>query len=421
MTRRATCLVAFMLVAASVVPMRAAKLGPEHVKALEGWLAMIDEHTPGRIDPALARVAALTYDQRQDLNDALPLFFNALFDRVSGVPDDAERRIVQLGERASKTPGARSFIVRAASLHGDAVIFRPRLVAPPPDPRDTNPADGRLVLASDGEYGGMLAAGWQGKFARDLLDRLPRSAADDPFVAQWYHAQAAYLISTRRYGEATPGLRRAAQLFPDDARVLFDRACLAEAMGLPRVAQVVMELGAGSAGRVSVGTGPAAGSVEFSETVVNTDAERLFRRVLEIEGSWAQARVRLGRLLLVRRRYAEADTELTRALAQTSDASSAYLAHLFASRACVHLGRLDEAAAHIDRALDLVPNAQSALLAKSQLALQRADIPGAVAPMARLAPGKDKRPTDPWMLYETGVGPAQAKTLLMDVWAAVTP
>jgi len=159
---------------------------------------------------------------------------------------------------------------------------------------------------------------------------------------------------------------------------------------------------------------------QFSADAANAEAERLFRRVLEVDASRADARVRLARLLIVRRRYAEADAELTRALSATPASDIAYLAHLFATRASARLGRFDDASAHVERALALFPDAQSALIARSQLALQRADVAGALAPIGRLASTHVKsRPADPWMSYETGIGADQANALLARLWASV--
>ncbi len=97
MPRRFLIVIVSMLILSSLPSARAAKLGPEHVKALEGWLSMIDQHTPGRSDDALKQVASLTYDQRGELNGALPMFFGALLGRATDSSNDSEARIVQLG------------------------------------------------------------------------------------------------------------------------------------------------------------------------------------------------------------------------------------------------------------------------------------------------------------------------------------
>ena len=178
-----------------------AKLGPEHVIAVERWVSAVTSHTPGRADNVLESVVALTYDERQQLSEALGLFFDALLGKNPSTSSASEERIAQIGADALSTTGAKRFLARAAVLHGDAVLMAPDLPAPPPDPRDARAADGQILSASDGEFQGVLQPGWHSKFARDLLDRMPPRPAGDPFVGQWYHAMAVSLMAGRRYGQ----------------------------------------------------------------------------------------------------------------------------------------------------------------------------------------------------------------------------
>src|SRR5262249_42730378 len=110
--------------------------------------------------------------------------------------------------------------------------------------------------------------------------------------------------------------------------------------------------------------------------VANATAEKLFRQTLAVDPSLVEARVRLGRILEVEQHAADAAAELERALSARpsgGDAMVAFYAHLFASRANQALNRGDAAVEHARAALALFPNAQSALLAQSQLALHRSD------------------------------------------------
>jgi tetratricopeptide (TPR) repeat protein len=427
------CRVVFVIIMVALAPgtsaFAAAKLGPEHVVALERWMAAVDQHTPGRTDEPLAAVSALTYDQRQELSDALEVFFSALAGRMPGTQNAAEERIGRIGLDTSRAPGANPFLERAALLHGDAVIFASNLPAPPFDARDAHSGEAQLLSAADGEFQGLVRPSWHSRFARDLLDHVQPRPAADPFVGRWYHAMAAYLMAFGRYGEAAAPLRRAAELLPDDPAILFDRACLAEATGLPRSQQVLADpraqtdasSGPGSVpGRSGLPSGQRTERTNpLAENAANAEAERLFRRVLALDPARADARLRLGRLLIVRRRYAEAETELGRAIATARDATTSYLGHLFAARASARLGRFDAAATHVGAALALFPDAQSALIAASQLALQRADVARAIAPVDRLARiDHARQPIDPWLAYDAGPG-RDASTLLAALWASV--
>jgi tetratricopeptide (TPR) repeat protein len=337
--------------------------------------------------------------------------------RAGTAIDDADRA-AQLGTEAARSPGANAFLERAAVLHADAVIFAARLPSPPPDSRDDDGA--QLVSAADGEYEGTMHPSWHWTFGRELLDRIAPRPAADPFVARWYHAMIAYLFSGARYGEAAPLLRSAAVLLPDNASILFDRACLSETLGSPQVQSVLNDPRARpvSPARDEPGR-ELTPVVPIGERQANADAEALFRHAIDADGSLVEARVRLGRLLLIRGRDAEAATMLAQAVTTARDPAVAYLAHLLAARAATRLGRLDEADAHTDAALALFPGAQSALIAKSYVALQRADAAGALDPINRLAQ-RDSRVAsrDPWSEYYLGAG-RDSTALLSDLRSSI--
>jgi tetratricopeptide (TPR) repeat protein len=156
------------------------------------------------------------------------------------------------------------------------------------------------------------------------------------------------------------------------------------------------------------------------EDKANDEAERLFRRALNVDPDFVEARVRLARLLDVRKRHDEAASELKTALeAHSSPAMVAFYAHLFAGRAAQALGRMEEASDHYAKALTLFPRAQSALLAQSQAALLESDVAGALAPIDRLvAPAWVSRADDPWWVYHFGAG-RDSDALLREMWAEV--
>jgi tetratricopeptide (TPR) repeat protein len=408
--------------ALSIVAAAAPKVDADDVAVLDRWVRAVRTHVPGRLDDALARVAALTYDDRQHLNKTLDAFFSGMSHAGAGTAIDDADRAAQRGTEAARAPGANAFLERAAMLHADAVIFAARLPAPPPDSRDVDDgAHAQLVSSSDGEYEGTLRPSWHEQFARDLLDRITPKPAADPFVGRWYHAMSAYLFSGTRYGEASPLLRHAAEILPDDARILFDRACLSETLGSPQVQSVLNDPRARpltAARDVEPGVQLTL-VVPIGERQANGDAEQLFRHALDVDGSIVEARVRLGRLLLLRGHDAEAATMLARAVAAADDPAVTYLAHLLAARADTRLGNLDKADAHADAALALFPGAQSALIAKSYVALQRADAAGALDPITRLAQGGSRvPPRDPWSEYYLGAG-RDLTALLSDLWSSV--
>jgi tetratricopeptide (TPR) repeat protein len=130
----------------------------------------------------------------------------------------------------------------------------------------------------------------------------------------------------------------------------------------------------------------------------------------------AEARVRLGRLLTVGKRDEEALGELNKALEGVPAGFLGFYAHLFAGRAAQSLGRLDEAARHYAAAGALFPGAQSAHLARSQLALLQADIPETLSRIEHL--DKSSSASDPWWKYHLATG-RDADALLADMWSKV--
>lgn len=95
-----------------------------------------------------------------------------------------------------------------------------------------------------------------------------------------------------------------------------------------------------------------------------------------------------------------------------------FFAHLFAGRVDRALGNLDTAATHFQDALALFPNAQSALLGASQIAVLRADVDGALGPIRQLEVSNARvdRGMDPWWNYSIGLG-RNADALLADMWS----
>jgi tetratricopeptide (TPR) repeat protein len=445
--RRAASVAALFLLLSIGVGARAAPVpsrvegGPrdmtaETVQAVQAWVTAVRRHTPGKPDDSVAAIDAMSFDARRELNTGLGLFFAALKSQTVVTSSGAQKLIVEIGRSARQTPGSDAFLKRAAVLHSDAAVYRGSSSDQPTGPVDTSPfrvpetpllSNHRLTLDKDGEILGSVAADWNWPFARSLLDQLSPRPAGDPFVGTWYHATLAFMLGKALYGEATPHLERAAAVLPDDARILFDRACYAESLGLPK-SQVllsdadIVELRARRAGRrpakQTVGGGANLGIP--LEEITNGDAERLFRRALHADPSFVEARVRLARLLEMRKHYEEAAAELSTALAPKPSGMLAFYAHLFAGRAAQALGRFDEAAIHYREAAALFPGAQSALLAQSQVALLAADVAGALEPIQRMdiPPATALEREDPWWLYDLGSG-RDADALLRDLWAHV--
>jgi tetratricopeptide (TPR) repeat protein len=424
-----------VLVAALAVPRSAAaapgKVTPASVEELEKWIASVNAHVPGRADACADAMARLTYRRREELSPAMTLFL-AFFQQQklrqkieTKGPDQA--RVVDLASAVSQNTGLDGFLKRAAVLHSDAAILIERRggiddpTAPTPRVR-TAPTgnqsvrvsaaqalpplltNSRFVMSRDGEVVGEVSANWNWPFARSLLDMLPDA---DPFIPAWYHAIAAYMLGNGLYAEATSHFERGVAALPNDPQILFDRGCYAEAFGLP-MQQVLREDAKPSTPRASIPR----------EDMTNADAAYWYRRALVANPAFAEARVRLGRLLDVNDEHEAALVEIARAMTEDPTGVVAFYAHLFAGRAAQALGQLDEARSQFAQAAAWFPDAQSAALAQSQAALNAADVPAALTPLQHFERRAGSIPIDPWWYYHLGAG-RDLDDLLAALWLRV--
>jgi tetratricopeptide (TPR) repeat protein len=223
------------------------------------------------------------------------------------------------------------------------------------------------------------------------------------------------------YGEASTQLEHVAGVLPNEARLLYDRGCYAEILGLPIHQLLIADVshvrpddqGARSARNQGASPPIALRIPRGPET--NREAERLFRQTIEVDPSLTEARVRLARLLELRDRHEEALDELSKVFAASQSRVVEFYAHLFAGRASEALNRHEEAGSHYARALQLFPNAQSALLAKSHLALRQSDVSTALQAAMTLDARSAPVAADPWWQYELCSG-RDADALLSDIW-----
>jgi tetratricopeptide (TPR) repeat protein len=231
---------------------------------------------------------------------------------------------------------------------------------------------------------------------------------DPAFVGAWYHAVAAYLFASGDLADLRAHLAHSERL-PDDAHVLFDRACFAETLGLSYNQALRDDPDFVEAQRRSKLDLP-------GEDRTDGEAEKLFLRALDLDPSLAEARVRLARLLARRGRYEDASVEL--ALAQASGPSRVvgFYAHLVAGRVAQAQGRFADSLDHYETAAKLFPDAQSALVGASQAAVMAADVPRGLTIVQKLGPRSGLDSADPWRDYRIGAG-RDVNALMAALWA----
>jgi hypothetical protein len=382
---------------------------PLALQLLEEWIAAVQAHRPGELDAAAVEMAGWDRDSLLLARPYVRHYVDVLgatwrLRRLPRAPlSDIDAATVQRRAATSAQDRANDFIKRAALLHTDVVLLAQMIpgAVPPPKPRTAQSRRERqqeqpLVIARgpDGRFSNFELGNLNWDYARDLLDAVTPAPETDPTVALWYRTITAGFASSYSFGEAFPHIQRARRLLPDDPGVLFGDAAIQETLASPRIQDYVR-----------VTTLPNGQSFIFvtSEREHLERAESLLRRALQGDPAFAEARVRLGRVLSLRGQHAAALTELNRVL-PPADTVLAYFLHIVRGDAQRALGQLGSAERSYRQALALFPTAQSASLALGHLARMRSDREGALALLLPPLTAPSPRDDDPWWEYHRGDG-----------------
>lgn len=350
------------------------------------WIRLLESHRPGTLDEPALEVSQWPWSKLQPVLEDIA------------------------------AEGTALIILRSAALLTDIAA------AVPVEQRPRASLSGRTLLAEDGKPLGSgildshLAAG------RSLLERLgsdptaPSHTAEQAHVIAWYRAVSALLASRHNLADWQPHVIRSLARFPEHAGILFDAGCFHETFAAPGMqAALPRERRPSSQNAAALRQG-----YRRSAAGLRTDAEKYFRRALARDPSFAEARVRLGRLLTLRDRPEEAARELQQAmrlpvnpgtplppeLRPPADHTVKYYGWLFLGDTLARLGRTADAMVALQSAAALFPKAQSPRLAISQLAGDQGNLTQAREAVERLlaetkAPPE---PSDPWWIYSRGRG-----------------
>jgi len=334
-------------------------------RQLDDWVVLVDAHEPGAADDAILAIGRW--------------------------PAARLGRTISLVHELGQYVDVDTLVLRGAMLHLDAVLAG---VAQPsgPIPRGlVHP--GMTSVDSRGQ--GRMTTSVHLAVARALLDEITPHARDNELARLWYRTTTAWLARAYKLADLKEHLEKAAWAFGNDAATRFDRGCLYETFASRRV-------------RALIASTEATG-VSFdvpTERASLVEAARSFRDALELDPRMAEARVRLGRVLLLAGRRDDGVAELARGLDDASRSDSRYDAYLFLGRAAEDDERLAEARGFFESALALFPRAQSAGLALARLAGQAGETDGerdqaiGVLNMFWDDTGRD----DPWWTYHEGIG-----------------
>ena len=136
-------------------------------------------------------------------------------------------------------------------------------------------------------------------------------------------------------------------------------------------------------------------------------AARHYRAALAGNPRLVEARLRLGRVLVLLGRTGEAIAELDRVASETSDPAVTYLARLFVGEAYERTGRIAESMRSYRSAVELVPDGDAAHLALGRALLESGDRLAAADAAIRLlnrgSPDARRPERDPWWNYRRGL------------------
>jgi len=194
---------------------------------------------------------------------------------------------------------------------------------------------------------------------------------------------------------ALPFAERARRAAPRDAEALLWSGCVKESLALQEKVR----------------------AREAEARRLREEAEALFREALAADPAQAEARLRLGSVLLAEGRPQDAEPVLRQAAEEARDKPQLYLALLFLGRASEMQDKPSDGATFYRRALEAWPESQAARLGLARDLESSAGPPAARALVAAsLADSrKETREPDPWWSYPFGPR-GLAKTAMERLW-----
>lgn len=351
------------------------------LEKVKEWRTVAAQHSAGKPDPAAMAIGAW---QTRDLEIVMDYVTNLASQSNRAVKRALSKariqRLFDLTDQEAQQGDLSRILRRGVLLHTDIALLdlekweyqhlREGMGAF---------ADGHTLLQPKKHH-------WE--FARRLVDCMPPFTAQNMLTKQWYVATTAHMESHRLLGYAGQNLKRALEKYPEDDRILFYAGVLHEAWASPVNQNVVLPKG----GKTSYGS-------RESELKL---ARQFFQKTVTVNPAFAEARLRLGRVLGLLGIHDRAARELQQAAQSIQDPQLLYYASLFLGRQFETLSRRSEARGQYERAAMLYPTAQAPLLALSQLAHSGGDTEGALLAAQRVfaLPREDFWNDDPLWIYD---------------------
>jgi tetratricopeptide (TPR) repeat protein len=377
---------------------------------LQAWMTAVEGHVPGSIDGPAAVLRGWNRTALADIHDDMFALSTLIAEPGARIqlyepPTPTQSRRPKPGYTPNQMAGLRlvangirrrhaitDLLKRGALLHTDVALRAPAAGGAITSPLDSALQRTTLYL-DDGRQQGLDQSVGHLEMAQRLLDLVrPNPEHDDqPYperdamVRQWYRATTAILIE--RGNLDLSHFNRALRLFPEDPEILFMVGALREMLAAPRIQDGLRtaQLPSGLSYAVD------------SDRDELRRAEALFRRSLTADPTVVETHLRLGRVLGLLGRPADAAKELKIAASGAREPLLRYYSELFLGRELDALGERGQARASYERAAALYPLAQSPHIGLSELAMRAGESTVARAAIQRV--WQLREPDDPLWVY----------------------
>jgi tetratricopeptide (TPR) repeat protein len=349
---------------------------------VKDWRAAAGQHNAGRPDSAAKVIGSW---QESDIEFVLDFVLKLASQPAKSVKRTLAkaqiRRLLDLRDQEVKQGDLSRIIGRGVLLHTDIALLDLDTGAHPR-------SRGSMGVIVDGDVVMIQPKTLHWEYARRLIDSITSLGSNDQIARQWYIGTTAYMQNRRFLGYAAQNLRSGLEKFPADYRLLFYAGVLHENWASP----------ANQYDRSLPGLTFIYGSRESELRL----ARNFFEKSIAANPDFAEARMRLGRVLALLGLHGESIQELQKAVASLKDPQLLYYASLFLGCEFEVLSSKDKARDQYENAAKLYPTAQSPLLALSQLSGSSGDTKGALDALQRVfaLPVKDVRNDDPWWTYD---------------------
>jgi len=223
-----------------------------------------------------------------------------------------------------------------------------------------------------------------------------KSGGDQPFRGHWYGSAASIFLAQSDTVRGRQVLERGLASVPRAAALHLLAGAVEDIEAQRFEPDVAQDAGGSQRALLRNARTEVEGSVRFKL------AERAYRQALALDPAHVGARLRLGRVLVLLHRQADARPLLDGALADSRTLADRYLARLFLSDLLARDGDVDAARRLLDEARAIAPDRQSAWLALAQLE-ERTGRPDRARAVAREGLARPGTPAmDEWWAYRNG-------------------